>query len=290
MLPPNGALLDDSSLPSGDVMAGLLFLLILCVGVALDVALAVYFIKRPARPAAWGDALKERAFSGQEILVLSAILIALYLTCATVYARLFPAGYDLEPYTLIFQALFFHLPALLVLSAMFDFRRYQAGRAPRAATRWRRAPALLGLSALLYLAAVPILWSYSALYQLVLYRFGFEFHLQDVVEIFMVPAPVLERAAMVFTAVVLAPVFEEVLFRGVLLPWMIRRTGFWPGVALVSTLFSAMHFHLPSFLPLFLFSGMLCVAYARTRSLLVPIGMHACFNGVTIVLLTFTGG
>jgi len=31
------------------------------------------------------------------------------------------------------------------------------------------------------------------------------------------------------------------------------------------------------------------VAYTRTRSLWVPIGMHACFNAVSVLLLTLMG-
>ena len=287
IFPPRGVFMDYSHPPAGQVMAVVFFLLLLCVGMVMDLGLVVYFMKRPARPSDWGEALKERALPGRLILMLVPILAVLYVSCSMVYLHLFPNAYELEPFTLIFQALFFHLPALLILAGVF-FRRRRAGHEP-GGTPWRRAPALLGLSILLYLAAFPILWFYSALYQFFLYRLGIDLYLQEVAEIFLMPAPMLERIGMYLTAILIAPLFEEILFRGVLLPWAVRRAGFWPGIALVSVLFAGMHFHLPSFLPLLLLSVIFCVAYARTRSLLVPIGMHACFNAVTVILLSLMG-
>jgi len=110
-----------------------------------------------------------------------------------------------------------------------------------------------------------------------------------VTQVFLVPLPWPTRTAVFFIAIVGAPVFEEIVFRGILFPWLARRTGFWPGVVVVSALFAALHLHLPSLLPLFLLSAMFCVAYARTRSLWVPIGMHALFNAVSVLLLTLMG-
>lgn len=288
IIPQSEVFLDYSQPPSGVALAGLFFLLILCAGVVLDVGLALYFMKRPPRPGVWYEDLVARALPGKLVLILMLTLVAVYVACSLVYGSLFPYAYELEPHTLLFQALFFHLPALTILCGVFIHRR-ASGR-EQLGISWRRAPMMLGLSGLLYLAAIPILWFYSLLYQVFLYQFGFNFYLQEVAEAFLAPAAVPERIAMYFVAIVLAPVFEEFLFRGVLLPWMVRRTGLWPGIAIVSTFFAAMHLHLPSFLPLFLLSAMFCVAYARTRSLLVPIGMHACFNAVTVILLVLTGG
>ena len=288
IIPQGEVFLDYSQPPAGVALAGLFFLLILCVGVVSDLGLVLYFIKRPPRPGVWYEDLAARALPGRLVLILVLTLAAVYVACSLAYGFLFPYEYELKPYTLLFQALFFHLPALTVLFGVFTHRR-ASGR-QQLGISWRRAPAMLGLSGLLYLAAIPILWFYSLLYQVFLYQFGFNLGLQEVAELFLAPASVPERVAMYFVAIVLAPVFEEFLFRGVLLPWIVRRTGLWLGIAIISIFFAAMHLHLPSFLPLFLLSAMFCVAYARTRSLWVPIGMHACFNAITVVLLALTGG
>jgi membrane protease YdiL (CAAX protease family) len=288
IVPQSGLFWDYSQPPSGAVLAGLFFLLLLCAGIVLDLTLVVYFIKRPARPKVWYEDLASRAMPGRLVLILLLTIIALYTACSLSYGALFPGVYELGPDTLLFMALFFHVPALVILAGVFMYRR-RSGR-EQLGLSLRRAPAMIGLSLLLYLAAIPILWFYSMLYQVFLYQLGFDFYLQDVAQVFLAPAPVWKRIIMYFIAIIVAPVFEEIVFRGILLPWVVRRTGLWTGIAIVSLLFAGMHFHLPSLLPLFLLSAMFCAAYGRTRSLFVPIGMHACFNAVTVILLALTGG
>lgn len=288
MAPQGGMFWDYSRPPHGAVLAGLFFLLILTIGVVLDFGLVVYFMKRPPRLKDWSETLRKRAMPGKLILILVLTLVAMYVACSLSYSALFPSVYEPEPVTLIFQGLFFNLPAAIIIAGIFIHRRIS--RREQDAVSWRRTPAMIGLSVLLYLAAIPLLWFYSMLYQVFLYQLGYDFYLQDVAQIFLAPATPLVRAAMFFTAIILAPLFEEFLFRGILLPWAVRRAGFWPGIIVTSLIFSGMHFHLPSFLPLFLLSAFFSVVYARTRSLLVPIGMHACFNAVTVVLLLLTGG
>lgn len=79
------------------------------------------------------------------------------------------------------------------------------------------------------------------------------------------------------------------MFRGILFPFLVQRVGLKWGIVAVSALFAVIHLHVPSMLALFLLSAGLCVAYWRTGSLWVSIGMHAIFNGVTILLLKLVG-
>jgi membrane protease YdiL (CAAX protease family) len=80
--------------------------------------------------------------------------------------------------------------------------------------------------------------------------------------------------------IVLAPLAEEFLFRGVLYPW-IRQAGF-PRLALWGTalVFAAMHAHAASFVPLFLFGLVLTVLYLHTGNLLASIAAHSLFNAL----------
>ncbi len=79
-------------------------------------------------------------------------------------------------------------------------------------------------------------------------------------------------------AVVLAPVAEEFIFRGMLFPF-VKQLGFpklaWFGV---SFLFALIHMNAPTFLPLFVFALALTWLYDRTDNLLAPITAHALFN------------
>jgi membrane protease YdiL (CAAX protease family) len=93
------------------------------------------------------------------------------------------------------------------------------------------------------------------------------------------------RAYLVFFAVVLAPVGEEFIFRGVLFPFF-RQLG-WPRLAWlgVSLLFALIHLNLPTLVPLFVLALVLAWLYDRTDRLLVPIAAHSLFNAANLAIL-----
>lgn len=92
------------------------------------------------------------------------------------------------------------------------------------------------------------------------------------------------------SAMVLAPVQEEFVFRGYLYPVLKRYGGPFLGLAVNAALFAAIHLHAPSFAGLFVLAGCLTLAYEWTGSLLVPMAMHALFNSLTVVNLLTRGG
>ncbi len=94
-----------------------------------------------------------------------------------------------------------------------------------------------------------------------------------------------EKIFMGALAVFLAPLAEEILFRGILYPTIkqcgYRRTGIW----VTSLLFGAMHFNVSAFAPLVLFSAVLIWLYEKTDSLWAPITAHSLFNLANLVFL-----
>ena len=86
-------------------------------------------------------------------------------------------------------------------------------------------------------------------------------------------------------AVVLAPVAEEFIFRGVLFPF-VKQLG-WPKLAWfgVSLLFALIHGSMAIFIPLFVLALALTWLYEKTGNLLAPIVVHGLFNAVNLVLL-----
>ncbi len=93
------------------------------------------------------------------------------------------------------------------------------------------------------------------------------------------------RIALGILTIALVPVAEEILFRGILYPWL-KQKGI-PGVALVGTslLFAAMHLNLVTFIPLFALALVLTFLYEWTNNLLAPITAHALFNGLNFAVL-----
>jgi len=92
---------------------------------------------------------------------------------------------------------------------------------------------------------------------------------------------------LVLFAVVLAPVAEEFIFRGVLFPFLkqlgMLRTA-WIGLNLF---FAFIHGDAAIFLPLFALSVALTWLYEKTDNLLAPMLAHALFNAINLVVLKF---
>jgi uncharacterized protein len=90
-------------------------------------------------------------------------------------------------------------------------------------------------------------------------------------------------------AIVVAPVTEEVLFRGLLFQSLRRRVGLWPAAAVSSLLFASIHVEILFSQPLalaglFVFAMALAWSFHRFGSLVVPIIAHAVFNATSLIL------
>jgi hypothetical protein len=123
----------------------------------------------------------------------------------------------------------------------------------------------------------------------VLHAVGIEPVAQSAVEALRSAAQGPGLLAFVLITVVVAPLGEELLFRGVLYP-AIKQAGF-PRLALwgTSLLFAAIHFNLPIFLPLLLLALMLVWLYEWTGNLLAPLAAHALFNAANLVIFFLSG-
>ena len=114
---------------------------------------------------------------------------------------------------------------------------------------------------------------------------GLKPELQQSVQTLKVAHSFLDRFSMAGVTILLAPLAEEMLFRGILYPW-IKQLGF-PRLALwiTSLVFAGMHQNAISFLPLLLLALLLVWLYERTANLLAPIVAHALFNALNFVAL-----
>ncbi len=145
------------------------------------------------------------------------------------------------------------------------------------------------LAPVFYLAFIPFLMAATSGYHLLLEAlFESEVELQDIAKVVSGERSWL-GIGYILMAIIVAPVFEELIFRGIVFPYIVKRAGLISGIAVVSVLFSVMHFHLPSMVPLAMLSTALCLAYWRTGSLWVSIGIHVIFNAVTILALNVMG-
>lgn len=161
------------------------------------------------------------------------------------------------------------------------------------AVDWREAfglrnanlPRALLLAVGVLVVALPIVLALQQLSILTLDKMGWHPADQRAVDLLMAAKSLWMRVYLAFFAVVLAPVAEEFIFRGVLFPW-VKQLG-WPKLAWVgvSLVFAAIHVNLPTFLPLFVLALVLTWIYDRTDCLIASIAAHSLFNAVNLVVL-----
>ncbi|WP_027338599.1 CPBP family intramembrane glutamic endopeptidase [Halonatronum saccharophilum] len=83
---------------------------------------------------------------------------------------------------------------------------------------------------------------------------------------------------------VLAPIFEEIIFRGIILEGLSTRHSKKVSIVVSALLFSAYHFNLIQLLPTFILGLFLGYVYIKTRSVLVCIYAHFVYNIVPVLL------
>jgi membrane protease YdiL (CAAX protease family) len=94
----------------------------------------------------------------------------------------------------------------------------------------------------------------------------------------------------ILNAVLIVPLIEELFFRGFLYAFLKRFTSTWAAIVLSAGVFAFAHVNIGSVLPLWLLGIVLAVAYEHTGSLLLPMGIHGCFNFITAISLLVEKG
>lgn len=91
------------------------------------------------------------------------------------------------------------------------------------------------------------------------------------------------------TAAVAAPLFEEIMFRGFLLPSLTRYIPAWGAILASSFIFAIAHLSVSEIAPLTTLGIVLGVVYSRSRNLLAPILLHSLWNSGTLLTLVILG-
>jgi membrane protease YdiL (CAAX protease family) len=256
------------------------YLMLLAVGTITALALLVKGVRHPPPWSSLSETLRTRAWTWRDGITILGVQLLLLLI-AMVAASLL--GSQTPIVLMVLETALFDCAGLAFLWIYLK----------RQGLSWLEifgTPSMpLGraflLGALFYLAMLPILVFSSIIYQGILSANGYPPSLQEVALLLAGNQSLWVRLYMVFLAVILAPAFEECLFRGIALPLLARRLGVGPAILATSAIFALIHFHLPSFIPLCVVASAFSLAYLYTRSLWVPIVMHSLFNAVNVALL-----
>jgi membrane protease YdiL (CAAX protease family) len=92
-----------------------------------------------------------------------------------------------------------------------------------------------------------------------------------------------------FTAALLAPLFEEWLFRGFLMVSLTRYLPQFGAILLSGLIFAVAHLSLSEILPLWTLGSILGYVYGRSQNLVSAIVLHSLWNSGTLIGLTVLG-
>jgi membrane protease YdiL (CAAX protease family) len=112
------------------------------------------------------------------------------------------------------------------------------------------------LAPLFYLSIIPLLLLSSAILRWI----GYELPLQENAQQFVESNPA-GRMLFAAMAIIAAPFFEELLFRGIIFPALLKHMGLTASILLVSSLFALLHFHFFVFLVLFCMASFFCILF-----------------------------
>ncbi len=151
-------------------------------------------------------------------------------------------------------------------------------------SRWLRA---LLLTLLTVFVVLPVAWWLQQASGLVLEKAGFPPEEETAVMLLAGAKSWWTRGYLGVFAVVIAPVAEEFIFRGVLYPF-VKQLGYPRGAWIgVNFLFALIHMDATAFLSLFALALALTWLYERTDNLLAPIAAHSLFNAANLAVLYF---
>ncbi|PXA03018.1 hypothetical protein DDZ13_13940 [Coraliomargarita sinensis] len=146
----------------------------------------------------------------------------------------------------------------------------------------------------LFVMFLPVIWIATLIWSSILgalERAGMidEFEPQELVTLFQSGGDLLAVVLLVFMAVVVAPVVEEVIFRGCIYRFLKSKTTMLGAQVMSGAIFALMHGNLLSFVPLVIVGVLLARVYEKTGSLAVAIWFHAFFNAFSLCMLFITG-
>lgn len=143
----------------------------------------------------------------------------------------------------------------------------------------------IGLGAAAALLVLPVALLLGEVARRLLLLFHVSPEAQSTVRTLQMQLPGWQVICYGIAAVIVAPVAEELLFRGVLYPALKQngyaRTAIWA----TSLLFAATHMNLMAFIPLCVLAFVLTALYEFTDNLLSAITAHSLFNAVNFTLL-----
>ena len=138
-----------------------------------------------------------------------------------------------------------------------------------------------------YVIILPGVFLTSLVSEALCQKLGLTWEPQAILKDFLALKNKREILQFICLAIFLAPLAEEILFRGFLYAWLKSIWPKWIALLFTAFLFALMHQHLPVFFPLMWLGVVLALLYEQTGSLWSNIALHALFNGITLTVAIY---
>jgi membrane protease YdiL (CAAX protease family) len=195
---------------------------------------------------------------------------------------------ELTPWLAVGAVLLLQIPLLAVF---YCARRFFPGQyASRLNTSNFSLGAALRYAAPFFLRFLPIIWIVTFFWTQILsilQALGLidEFEPQELITLFQAGGDPVAIGLLILFAVVLAPLVEELIFRGCIYRFFKSKMTYLPAQGISAVIFASMHGNLLSFVPLILVGVLLARVYEKSGSILVSICFHGFFNAFSLLML-----
>jgi len=136
-----------------------------------------------------------------------------------------------------------------------------------------------------FLIVLPLVFGLGAVWHWLLGICGVDVNQQELIDLFRKAGSPWLVGGLVFLAVVIAPLTEELIFRAGLFRFMRTRVPRWVALLVPALLFGALHMNLASFPQLVLLGVIFSLAFERTGNIGVSMLAHSLFNLNTILMI-----
>jgi uncharacterized protein len=220
-------------------------------------------------PWGWRDLVFGIAVAGAGVLALNLILLA---GGAVTGGTLVKNGIILTIFVAIQDSI------IIGAAALFSLVRYRVG--------WNRLGLRsfnLALGCGLSIVLLMVSYGVRIFYGIVATGLGYRPALQDVLS--RLDTQGIGFILTLIAAAVIAPIAEEIFFRGFVYGGLRGRIGTLGAMLVSSLFFTALHFTLDQFIPIFALGLFLALLYEKTGSLYPGMLLHSSNNAISLILL-----
>ena len=282
-------------MPDANTLAVLRDVVYIALVAAFVGAWAYSALRRAIPVTAWNTAGRTITNCYDRIDALAALLLVLLLTSSLLFAGAAAAESkgkeatkitDMEQLNSVGQTI---MMDLMLVAVVVVFLRVWRDRDPAELFGLRRMSIVQALikAAWWFVPIYAIVWCVSVGSEAMLNGVWPDMGHQSAVEVLENTSSPVLKLALSLTAVVVAPLAEEIMFRGFIYGVIKRYTDGYLAAIVSALLFAAIHMHVGIFLPLFALGLLFAAAYETTGCLFVSIFLHALFNGAQELNLFF---